>query len=116
MAVQSLVQADEDSFDQLVLGDPSPVLVEFFSPWCAHCRRLAPTLEELARDYHGRVRFVQVNAEDAAELALRYQVQGVPTMVLFVDGREMGRIIGAVPKEQIAARLDRVLAPARERG
>ncbi len=116
MAVQDLVQADAESFDELVFGDPSPVLVEFFSPWCPHCRHLAPVIEELAREYHGRVRFVQVNAERAGELPLRYKIRGVPTMIVFAGGSEVGRVIGAVPKEEIAVRLDKALASAHERG
>ncbi len=116
MAVQDLPQADEDSFHELVFGDPSPVLVEFFSPWCPHCRQLAAVIEQLAREYHGRVRFVQVNAERAGDLPLRYRIRGVPTVIVFTDGAEVARIIGAVPKEQIAVRLDKALAPAPERG
>lgn len=116
MAVQDLVQADEGNFDELVFGDPSPVMVEFFSRWCPHCRHLAPVIEELAREYHGRVRFVQVDAEQAGELPLRYRIRGVPTMIVFAGGDEVGRVIGAVPKEQIAVRLDKALAPAPEQG
>lgn len=116
MAVEGIPQASEESFGALVMGDPSPALVEFFAPWCAHCRRLAPTIAELARDYHGRVRFLQVDATQASDLALRYQVQGVPTMIVFQNGEEQGRVVGAVSKEAIAALLDRTLAPAPVRG
>ncbi|HOQ99893.1 MAG TPA: thioredoxin family protein [Anaerolineae bacterium] len=111
MAVQNLPQADEHSFDQVVFGEPSPVLVEFFTPWCPHCRRLAPVIEELARDYRDRARFVQVNADQAGGLVVRFQLRGVPTVLVFDQGQEISRLIGAVSKEQLADRLDKALAP-----
>ncbi len=112
MAVQNLLQADDSNFDQVVFGEASPVLVEFYTPWCPHCRRMVPIIEELARDYHGRVRVVQVNAEHATDLAVRFQLRGVPTILVFAGGKQVSRLIGEVSKEELAARLDKALAPA----
>ncbi len=116
MAVQSLPQADDSNFDQVVFSDERPVLVEFFAPWCPHCRRMAPLLEELERDYRGRVRLVQVNAEAAPNLVVRFGLRGVPTFVVLDGGKEISRLIGEVPKEELETRLNKALAPAPERG
>jgi thioredoxin 1 len=116
MAVQSLPQANDSNFDQVVFSDRRPVLVEFFAPWCPHCRRMAPVLEELAREYEGRVRVVQANVEAAPDLVVRYQLRGVPTVVVFDEGKEISRLIGEVPKEELMIRLNKALAPAPVRG
>lgn len=116
MAVQSLPQADDSNFDHVVSSDSTPVLVEFFAPWCPHCRRMAPVLEELARDYRGRVRLVQVNVEAAPDLVVRFGLRGVPTLVVLDEGKEISRLIGEVAKEELEARLDKALAPAPTRG
>ena len=110
MASRELAQADDSSFDQVVLANPSPVMVEFFAPWCGHCRRLRPAIEELARDYAGRLRVVQVNADENRATAARYGVRGVPTMVIFAHGQEIDRVVGSIPKESLETYLDRALA------
>jgi len=116
MAVQNLPQADDGNFDQVVFSDNRPVLVEFYAPWCPHCRKMVPILDELARDYQERVRFVQVNADGASDLIVRFQLRGVPTTLVFDQGKEISRLIGEVSKEELGARLDKALAPAPERG
>jgi len=116
MAIESLPQADDASFDEVVFSGGKPVLVEFFAPWCPHCRKMAPVLEELAREYDGRVRLVQVNVEAAPDLVVRYQLRGVPTLLVFDEGKEISRLIGEVPKEELMVRLNKALAPAPVRG
>ncbi len=79
MSVPQLPHVQDGDFDQVVLSDPSPVLVEFYSPWCEHCRRMAPILGGLAQEYARRLRFVQADAETNATALMRYGVEGVPT-------------------------------------
>jgi thioredoxin len=111
MSVPQLPQADDGSFDQVVLSDPSPALVEFYTPWCGHCRRMAPIIEELARDYAGRIRVIQVNAAENTGTARRFGVRGVPTMLILTDGKEVRRIVGEASRAaldgQIGQALDR---------
>ena len=97
MSVPQLPQADDTNFDQVVFSEPSPVLVEFYAPWCGHCRRIAPIIEQVAQEYAGRFRFVQLNAAENGGSALRFEVRGVPTMLIFVNGQEVDRIVGEVP-------------------
>lgn len=88
----SLAQVGEADFDEVVLASPVPVLVDFFTQWCAPCKQLAPTLEDLAAEYGDAVRIVSVDAEASPELAKRYGVTGYPTLVLVRDGAEIDRL------------------------
>lgn len=110
MSVSQLSQVDDSNFDQIVFSEPTPVMVEFFAPWCPHCRKMAPLMEQIAREYAGRLRVVQANAETNRAALLRFGVSGVPTIIIFINGQEAERIIGEVPEETLRARLDQVLA------
>ncbi|MGC8633327.1 MAG: thioredoxin [Candidatus Limnocylindrales bacterium] len=99
-----LVHATDDTFDQEADASVA-VLVDLWAPWCAPCRFVAPTLEALAREYAGRLKVVKVNVDDNPVLAQRFQAFSIPTLVVLKHGREVDRIVGALPKPQLAARL-----------
>jgi thioredoxin len=99
-----------DEFEEKVLRATEPVLVDFFATWCGPCRALAPILDELAIDLAGRVRVVKVDVDQAPELAREHRISSIPCLVVFKGGREVGRIVGAVPKRRIAGTLDAALA------
>ncbi len=97
------------TFEQQVLKSPIPVLVDFWAPWCAPCRMVAPVLEQLAKEYEGRLRIVKLNVDENPHFAGKYGIQGIPTMLIFRDGAVIDRIVGAVPKEHLRAKLDALL-------
>ena len=99
-----------DEFEEKVLRATEPVLVDFFATWCGPCRALAPILDELAIDLAGRVGVVKVDVDQAPELAREHRISSIPCLVVFKGGREVGRIVGAVPKRRIAGALDTALA------
>ncbi len=107
MSVAQLPHVGDADFDETVLADPSPALIEFYATWCAHCRKMAPIIEQLAKDYAGRLRVIQVDAPQNLATAQRFGVQGVPTLVIWADGREVDRIVGETSRQ----RLDEHLAP-----
>jgi len=89
-----MVDLTKENFDLEVLDETTAVLVDFWAPWCGPCQMAKPVLEELAKEYEGKVKFGKVNVDEAGELAGKYGVQSIPTVVLFVDGKEAERVVG----------------------
>ncbi len=105
-------QLTERDFAPTVLHADRPVLVDFHATWCGPCRMLAPVLEQLAQEFAGRIRFAKMDVDQAPELAARYQITGVPTLLLFQNGRVVDQIVGLAPLGALRARLARVAGPA----
>ncbi len=99
-------EVNESDFDQVVLQSKTPVLVDFWAEWCGPCRTLAPVVEAIAEQYGDAVRVVKLNVDDNPSVVQRYRVQAIPTLILFQDGEEKDRIIGAVSKETIARAIE----------
>ena len=95
------------SFDDAVLKADAPVLVDFWAPWCGPCKMVAPVLDELARDYDGKVDVVKLNVDENPNTAQKYGVRGIPTLILFKGGQIEEQIVGAVPKAQLEAILSK---------
>ncbi len=96
-------------FDTQVLGAQQPVLVDFYSNSCPPCRRLAPTIEALAEEYEGRALVCKVNVDRAPDLAQRYGIQGVPSVLFFSGGEEAGRLVGLRPQSAYTEMLEKLL-------
>ncbi len=99
-----LVHATDDTFDAEADARVA-VLVDLWAPWCAPCRFVAPILEELSREYAGRLKVVKVDVDQNPALAQRFEAFSIPTLVVLRDGRVVDRIVGALPKQQLAVRL-----------
>jgi thioredoxin 2 len=95
----------DDTFRQSVLSSPIPVLVDCWAPWCGPCRSLSPVLDELARDYSGKVTIAKLNIDENPATAAKFQIRSVPTMLLFNGGREVDRLVGAMPRARIEQAL-----------
>ena len=89
--------------EKAVKKDDLPVLVDFWAPWCGPCRMMAPAYAQAAEALKGQVRFLKVNTEQFPEASMAYRIQGIPAMILFKNGREAGRLVGARPASDIAA-------------
>lgn len=97
-------------FDKDVLGSAVPILVDFWAEWCGPCKALAPKLEEIAGEFEGKIKIFKVNIDDNPQAPAKYGVRGIPTLILFKDGKEIDQIVGNHPKENIAAVLNKHLA------
>jgi len=103
-------EVNDTDFQQEVLQANVPVVVDFWAPWCGPCRIVSPVVEELSKDYNGSIRFVKLNTDDNEQSAMQFGIQVLPTLVIFKDGREVNRLIGFSPKEQLKRQIDRSLS------
>jgi thioredoxin 1 len=108
-AVGAPIVVTDASFADDVLASPVPVLVDFWAPWCPPCRAIAPIMKELAAEYAGRVTIAKLNTDEQPRSMAQLGVQGIPTLIIFKDGREVGRLIGARPKRQYQERIETLL-------
>lgn len=99
----------EENFKSQVLSAKSPALVDFWAPWCGPCKIMGPVLEELAGEYEKKVLVGKLNVDENRNLAAKYEVQGIPTLILFKGGEVVNRIVGVAPKETVKKMLDDVL-------
>ena len=99
----------DDTFEHEVLKSSTPVLIDFWAPWCAPCRAIAPIVEELSATYAGKLKVVKMNVDDNPKTPSRYGVRGIPNLILFQNGEVKEQIVGAVPKAQLVKVIDRVV-------
>src|SRR5919206_3934576 len=104
---QFVSAVDDAGFEREVLQSEVPVVLDFWAEWCPPCRALAPTFEELAKQYAGRVRFLKLNVDENSQVPQRYYIKSIPTLVFFDGGREAERLVGATGKDSLARIVDR---------
>jgi thioredoxin 1 len=102
----SVNHVSDNSFDQDVLKSDVPVLVDYWAEWCGPCKMIAPILDEVSRDYDGRVQVAKLNVDDNQEVAAKYGIRGIPTLMLFKQGEVVATKVGALSKSQLTQFLD----------
>ena len=108
-AVGTPIVVTDASFAEEVLASPLPTAVDFWAPWCPPCRIIEPILNELATEYAGRLRIAKLNVDEHQRSMVELGVQGAPTLIIFKDGREVERLVGAWPKRHYRERFDALL-------
>jgi len=107
--VADVQQVSDESFDREVLKADLPVLIDFWAPWCGPCKAIAPVVEELAKEYAGKLKVVKMNVDDNPQTPSKYGVRGIPNLILFKGGEVRDQIIGAVPKAQLVKAVTQVV-------
>jgi thioredoxin len=105
-------EVSDSSFETDVLGSSKPVLVDFWAQWCTPCRMLAPTVEAVAQQYTETANVVKLNVDDNPSTAQRYGIKGIPTLILFREGKEVERVVGATSKEAITRMIEKYTTAA----
>ncbi len=100
----------DNEWDVEVLSSDTPVLVDFWAPWCGPCRMVAPVVDELAEEYDGKVKFVKLNTDDNIETASKYGIRSIPTIMVFKGGEAVEQVVGFRPKSELKKSLDKALA------
>ncbi len=105
-------EVSDSSFENDVLQSSKPVLVDFWAQWCTPCRMLAPTVEAVAQQFSASANVVKLNVDDNPSTAQRYGIKGIPTLILFREGKEVERFVGATSKEAITKMIDKYVTAA----
>jgi len=105
MAGENTLNFTDTAFDQDVLNSEVPVLVDFWAPWCGPCRAMAPTVDAIANEYAGKVKVGKMNTDDNPGTAMRFQIRGIPTLLLFKGGQVVDQRVGAMPKPEVVKML-----------
>ena len=108
----NFLEVNESSYKTEVLESATPVVVDFWAEWCMPCKMLTPTVEELSEEYKGKVKFTKVNVDNNTQLATELQILSIPVLILFKDGKELTRIVGANPKDEIKKQIETALKGA----
>lgn len=106
----NVIKLHASNFQQEVVASPKPVLVDFWAPWCGPCRAMVPTISALADEYRGRVVFGSVNVDDETALAEKFNIEGIPAVFIFKDGKPVHQFIGLKEKQEFTDVLNQVLA------
>jgi thioredoxin 1 len=105
----SVIQVKEENFQSEVVESKVPVLADFWAPWCGHCTKLSPVLDELAADMGDKVKVVKINVDENKVLAQKYSVMSLPTMILIKDGEKVEKLLGFMPKSAISDKITPLL-------
>jgi thioredoxin 1 len=103
------IQLTDANFEAEVVKSEQPVLVDFWAPWCGPCRMIGPVIEELAKEYAGKVKVCKLNTDEAQDTAGKYQISAIPTILLFKGGKVVQQLVGLQPKEELKKHLDELL-------
>lgn len=109
MASEKIINVTDATFEAEVLKSDKPTLIDFWASWCAPCKAIAPLLDELAAEYEGKVKVTKMNVDENPMTPSKFGVRGIPTLILFKEGKVVEQKVGAVPKAQLADMLKKAL-------
>jgi thioredoxin 1 len=107
--MSSSVAVTDASFEQDVLNSEVPVLVDFWAPWCGPCRMVAPIVDEIAKEYAGKLKVFKLNTDENPVVASKYGIRSIPTLMIFVNKQKVDTVVGAVPKNTLSSTIDKYI-------
>lgn len=110
MAGDAVLELTDDNFDQEVIQSDKPVLVDFWAEWCMPCRMLAPTIDELAKEFNGRVKVGKVDTDSNRDVSMKFGISAIPTIILFKNGQIIRKFVGVTPKKEFVGELEKASA------
>ncbi len=105
----AVIKIDNKNFQKEIVDSDTPVIIDFFADWCAPCRMMAPVFEEISGEYSGKLKFAKLNTDNSPELAARFNIMGIPCLIVTQDGEEVDRIVGFAPKAAMKQKIDSIL-------
>jgi thioredoxin len=108
--MSAVQEINDKNFEIEVINSDVPVLIDFWAPWCAPCRAIGPVVDELAKDYNGKLKVVKMNVDDNPLTPSRFGVRSIPNLLLFKNGQVKDQIVGAVPKQMFVQAIDKLVA------
>jgi thioredoxin 1 len=106
---EGVLEVTSSNWDNEVIKAQGLVMIDFWAAWCGPCRMISPTVEELAKEYSGKVKVFKLNTDENSEIASKYKIMGIPTVMFFKDGIKIDQIVGVVPKQHLKAKIDSFL-------
>jgi len=107
---EGVVEVTSSGWESEVIKAQGLVMVDFWASWCAPCRIISPTVEDLSKEYAGKMKFLKLNTDESPDIASKYNIMGIPTLMFFKDGNKIDAIVGAIPKQQLKAKIDSLLS------
>jgi thioredoxin 1 len=104
------IEITDATFEEEVVKSDTPVVVDFWAEWCGPCKMIAPLIEELAGEYDGKVKFTKLDVDSNPQTPMQFGIRGIPTLLIFNDGKPVGQVVGAVPKSMLKKRVDEAIA------
>ena len=107
--MSDVIELNDSNFESEVLNSNIPVVVDFWATWCGPCRKLSPVIDEIAKDYEGKVKFAKINVEQSIETAKKYSISGLPSLLVFNNSEAVERMTGLMPKSTIISNVEKYL-------